>query len=70
MIEEKNIENENLEVENTKTEIIEEVDVREKPILDLSELSNDDLMEFYSKIDEQIKYLSNNILVEEDENNE
>jgi hypothetical protein len=27
-------------------------------------------MEFYSKLDEQIKYLKNNIIVEEEENNE
>ena len=80
MIEDKDIEILNIKEENNKdetmqTEIveeqnIEEIDVRENPILDLSELSNDDLMDFYSKLEEQIKYLSNNIIVEEEEKNE
>ena len=73
MIDEKDIENlnnETTEKEVVENENVEEVDVRENPVLDLSELSNDDLMEFYSKLDEQIKYLKNNIIVEEDENNE
>ena len=71
MIDEKDIENLNKETtEIVENENVEEVDVRENPVLDLSELSNDDLMEFYSKLDEQIKYLKNNIIVEEEENNE
>lgn len=71
MIDEKDIENLNKETnEIVEKENVEEVDVRENPVLDLSELSNDDLMEFYSKLDEQIKYLKNNIIVEEEENNE
>lgn len=73
MIDEKDIENlnnETTEKEVVENENVEEVDVRENPVLDLSELSNDDLMEFYSKLDEQIKYLKNNIIVEEEENNE
>lgn len=66
----KNLNNETIEKEVVENENVEEVDVRENPVLDLSELSNDDLMEFYSKLDEQIKYLKNNIIVEEEENNE
>lgn len=42
-------------------------DVKLNPNLDLTELSNEDLMDFYSKIDEHIKYLNNNILIEEEE---
>ena len=42
-------------------------DVKLNPTLNLSELSNEDLMEFYSKIDEHIKYLNNNIIFEEEE---
>lgn len=41
----------------------------ETPLLNLTKLSDQELMEFFSKVDEHIKYLNNNILpVEEDEN--
>lgn len=59
--------------EINENEIMEEptinvdTDVKLNPILNLSELSNEDLMEFYSKIDEHIKYLNNNIIFEEEE---
>lgn len=53
--------------EKIQENIEENIDVREKSILELTELSNEDLMEFYSKIDEQLKYLSNNIIIEEEE---
>ena len=42
-------------------------DVKLNPTLNLSELSNEDLMEFYSKIDEHIKYLNNSIIFEEED---
>ncbi|MBQ7104417.1 MAG: hypothetical protein IJN90_01025 [Bacilli bacterium] len=48
--------------------MVEENNPRENNILNLSELTNDDLMEFHKKIDEHIKYLNNSILeVEEEE---
>jgi len=58
--------------ETMETEVIQptvnvENDFRLSPILDLNELSNDDLMDFYSKIDEHIKYLNNSILSTEEE---
>lgn len=42
-------------------------DVKLNPTLNLSELSNEDLMDFYSKIDEHIKYLNNSIIFEEED---
>ena len=55
-----------------KTETIQstidvEQDIKLNPILDLKDLSNDDLMDFYSKVDEHIKYLNNSIIIEEEE---
>ena len=62
-----------IEEELVEEEIIEQPtinvdqDVKLNPTLNLSELSNEDLMEFYSKIDEHIKYLNNSIIFEEEE---
>lgn len=47
--------------------MVEENDVKENTELKLNELSNDDLMDFYKKVDEQIKYLNNSILETEEE---
>ena len=66
MVEEK-IEETLDENETIQPTIDVEQDVKLNPILDLKELSNEDLMEFYSKIDEHIKYLNNNIIFEEEE---
>lgn len=63
MIEEELVEEEILE----QPTINVDQDVKLNPTLNLSELSNEDLMEFYSKIDEHIKYLNNNIIFEEEE---
>ena len=63
MIEEELVEEELLE----QPTINVDQDVKLNPTLNLSELSNEDLMEFYSKIDEHIKYLNNNIIFEEEE---
>ena len=63
MIEEELVEEEILE----QPTINVEQDVKLNPTLNLSELSNEDLMEFYSKIDEHIKYLNNSIIFEEEE---
>ena len=63
MIEEELVEEEILE----QPTINVDQDVKLNPKLNLSELSNEDLMEFYSKIDEHIKYLNNNIIFEEEE---
>ncbi len=40
---------------------------KDKQKLDLENLSNEELMDFFSKIDEHIKYLNNSILVQEEE---
>lgn len=40
---------------------------KDKQKLDLETLSNEELMDFFSKIDEHIKYLNNSILVPEEE---
>lgn len=63
MIEEELVEEEILE----QPTINVDQDVKLNPTLNLSELSNEDLMEFYSKIDEHIKYLNNSIIFEEEE---
>ena len=63
MIEEELVEE---EINEEPTINVEE-DIKLNPILNLSELSNEDLMEFYSKIDEHIKYLNNSIIFEEEE---
>ena len=55
------------ETEEIQPTIDVEQDAKLNPILDLKDLSNDDLMDFYSKVDEHIKYLNNNILIEEEE---
>jgi hypothetical protein len=55
------------EENNLQQTSIEKIDAREQTILNLEELSNEDLMEFYSKIEEQLSYLNNNIIVEEEE---
>lgn len=34
---------------------------------EIESLSNEELMDFFSKVDEHIKYLNNSILVEEEE---
>ncbi len=40
----------------------------ETPLLNLNKLTNDELMEFFEKVDEHIKYLNNSILsIEEEE---
>lgn len=39
----------------------------EPPLLNLSKLTDDELMEFYGKVDEHIKYLNNSILTIEEE---
>lgn len=66
MVEEK-IEETLDENETIQPTIDVEQDVKLNPILDLKELSNDDLMDFYSKVDEHIKYLNNSIIIEEEE---
>lgn len=63
MIEEELVEEEILE----QPTINVDQDVKLNPTLNLSELSNEDLMEFYSKIDEHIKYLNNSIIFEEED---
>ena len=63
MIEEELVEE---EINEEPTINVEE-DIKLNPILNLSELSNEDLMEFYSKIDEHIKYLNNSIIFEEED---
>lgn len=63
MIEEELVEEEIVE----KPTIDVDKDVKLNPTLNLSELSNEDLMEFYSKIDEHIKYLNNSIIFEEED---
>lgn len=62
-----------IEEELVEEEIVEQPtidvdqDVKLNPTLNLSELSNEDLMDFYSKIDEHIKYLNNSIIFEEED---
>lgn len=63
MIEEELVEEEIVE----KPTIDVDKDVKLNPTLNLSELSNEDLMDFYSKIDEHIKYLNNSIIFEEED---
>ena len=66
MIEEKNDEMlEEIEAIQPTKDV--EQDAKLNPVLDLKDLSNDDLMDFYSKVDEHIKYLNNNIIFEEEE---
>lgn len=55
------------EAEVVQPTIDVEQDTKLNPILDLKDLSNDDLMDFYSKVDEHIKYLNNSIIIEEEE---
>lgn len=40
---------------------------KEQKIEMLDKLTNEELMEFFSKVDEHIKYLNNSILIEEEE---
>lgn len=39
----------------------------ETPLLNLSKLTDEELMDFFNKVDEHIKYLNNNILTIEEE---